>query len=155
MRCPRGTSLPLLEKALTAETDDCLLWPYAQINGYGQSGTRVHGTRIAHKIVCLLAHGEQPEGKEAAHKCGVRLCINPRHLYWATRVENMADMLGHHDPQTVYITSPKLTVDIVRAMRADWANGMRRRHIVAKYGVPKPTVSKVLYRATWKRVRQP
>lgn len=32
--------------------------------------------------------------REAAHRCGNRLCCNPRHLYWATADENRRDRYG-------------------------------------------------------------
>lgn len=69
------------------EGDDCLLWPFTKnARGYG-TVTYARGYTAA-AAMCELAHGNRPEGKQSAHSCGVRLCVNPRHLRWATRSEN-------------------------------------------------------------------
>lgn len=36
----------------------------------------------------------RPKGKEACHKCDNKRCINPNHLWWGTRSENMQDMVS-------------------------------------------------------------
>lgn len=46
------------------------------------------------RLVCEEAYGPPPTSKhEAAHKryCNNDFCINPEHVYWATRSENELD----------------------------------------------------------------
>jgi site-specific DNA-cytosine methylase len=95
-RVNEGEPLGFLESYISHATDECVLWPYAQFaSGYGSVEFEGRTTRV-HRLMCELAHGEPPaENLDACHSCGVRLCINPQHLRWGTREENMADAIAH------------------------------------------------------------
>ena len=80
------------EAMLLVETDECILWPYTVSAGYGQ--VWVDGIYIGvHVLACTRTFGACPPDKqEVAHWCRrQKACFNPRHLRWATYVENMAD----------------------------------------------------------------
>ena len=83
-------------RVLTARTTDhCVLWPFTvNSKGYGQLGVNGKSTSV-HVLACEQAHGPRPEGKQVAHSCGVKRCINQRHLRWATQSENEADKVLH------------------------------------------------------------
>jgi len=78
--------------------NNCIQWPFARFySGYGKIAIKGKTTH-AHRYICILAHGEPPDGKtDAAHNCGNGHmgCVNPNHLRWATRKENMDDCLKH------------------------------------------------------------
>jgi hypothetical protein len=46
----------------------------------------------AHRFAWVLAFGEIPYPLWVLHKCDVRCCVNPDHLYLGTQMENMGDM---------------------------------------------------------------
>jgi len=76
------------------KTGDCWLWTGCVTTfGYGfyrwkKPNKMVH----THRIAWELEHGPIPEGMHVLHKCDVRPCCNPAHLWLGTHQENMADM---------------------------------------------------------------
>ena len=66
----------ILGTVLLASQRDCLIWPFGDKDHPVVWWNGISHT--AHMIVCLLAHGEPPEGKPyALHMCGNTRCVNP------------------------------------------------------------------------------
>jgi hypothetical protein len=95
----RGSAKEFLyEVVMKYEGDDCLTWQfYRAPHGYGKIGFG-NKTFNVHRVVCELAHGKPPTCNHyALHSCGNGHlgCCSPKHLYWGTQKENMADAIRH------------------------------------------------------------
>lgn len=120
----RGQARQFILDHINHKGEDCLIWPFAR-NAKGYPDVRFKGMEhmLAHRVMCVLAHGEPPHAKmDAAHSCGKgqQGCINPRHLSWKFRVDNHADKQLH---------GTQLWGDQVH-----WAKLTREQAWVAKYG---------------------
>ncbi len=150
---PYGAPLAFIQQAVASATDRCIVWPYARTGkGYGKLyvGGKLHG---AHRLALELAAGPPPaRGMTAAHApsiCHNRLCVNPRHLRWATQAENHADKVedGTHNRGERQHASKLTTADVL-AIYVDRRRG-RGVQMAAEYGVTPAAISGIRRGRTW------
>lgn len=76
---------------------ECWLWTGSCfVDGYGMI-TKAIGckTARAHRVSWYLANGRMPERSECVcHKCDVRNCVNPAHLFLGSHEDNMRDAVS-------------------------------------------------------------
>lgn len=139
----------------------CWLWTGAVINsGYGTFGigSRSNGTKrniLTHRYALETKLAQAiPDGMCALHKCDVKLCVNPDHLYLGTYAENTNDALVRG--KMVFTPNKgeangraKLTPGDVRNIRA---SRQGRTQLAKKYGVTPSLISSIIYRRTWGHV---
>lgn len=78
------------------KTDTCWLWNLS-ISAGGYGVFRIPGTKkcsTAHRVSYLIHKGPIPEGLLICHKCDVRHCVNPDHLFAGSAKRNMQDMVN-------------------------------------------------------------
>jgi len=135
---------------LDHQGDNCLLWPFCCCTpGYG-SFTHKKTHYLAHRFMCEKTHGPAPEGYHAAHSCGNRRCVNPRHLSWKSPSANQLDRRQHG---TAMIQQNKLTKLQARQIRQ--LKGIETTpETAAKYGVTESNVRHIQDGKTWRDDRK-
>lgn len=149
----KGKAPAFIKVAAEYDAPDCLLWPYAK-GGGGSGHLRIRGRDYtAHRLVCILVHGEAPTPKhEVAHSCGNGHlgCCNPQHLRWATHRENESDKLEHGTRiRGSSHASSKLTECDVIAIRKLRSDGKPLGEIAETYGVSISLISMIHSRKVW------
>ena len=138
------------EKYTPCPVRGCWMWEGSVSgNGYGQIGEN-YKVFSSHRISYELHVGPIPAGMFVLHKCDVKTCVNPEHLFLGTQADNVADMKnkgrcnkGEDRPQA------KLTEANVIAIRADTRP---QRKIAEEYEVDQALIWKVKHRKAWSHV---
>lgn len=135
----------------------CWLW-LGRINqdGYGHISVRRSRWDRAHRIAWAEARGPIPTGLFVCHKCDVRSCVNPDHLFLGTNQDNVDDMIakGRKAPTPSHCLFPnkphkqhsKLTEEQILAIRSDPRGASV---IAAEYGIVQQHVSKIRLLQRW------
>lgn len=100
---PRKTRRgPVTEAWLEARVEfdtngGCWLWAGKRgPNGYAYGAIWCDGKRKTaslHRVAYSVFHGPIPDGMLVLHRCDVRSCLNPAHLFLGTQADNMTDMV--------------------------------------------------------------
>ena len=135
----------------------CWIWLGAINNGYGEVWRRVKKVRKrkrAHRLSYELFKGSIPDGLCVCHKCDVRLCVNPDHLFLGTTAENTADMVAkNRQAKGERNAHSKLTESDVRAIRKSYADGEADTvELAQRYSVSDVLVSMVVRKKIWRHV---
>lgn len=79
------------EKSTPCPPSGCWLWEGGvNPSGYGVLGI-VGRNQRAHRVSFEEFHGPIPDGMQVLHRCDVKSCVNPNHLYAGTSQDNAND----------------------------------------------------------------
>lgn len=144
------------EKVRVDLVSGCWIWSAStKRNGYGQIGIggKRAGMREAHRVSWMLHRGEIPAGAFVLHRCDVKTCVNPDHLFLGTQLDNIRDMdakgrrrVVAHSGERHY--AAKLTADQISAICSD---GRSQVAIARDYGISQSQVSRIKLGRTWRQ----
>jgi hypothetical protein len=126
----------------------CWLWTgNTNASGYGTIYVD-HKSRLAHRVA-YETWRSSPGDNLVCHKCDVRSCLNPDHLFLGDHAANKADSVSkrRHKNPTIRLTE----ADVV-AIRDARADGERVKSIAARYGVARVTVHHIICGLRWAHV---
>ena len=128
----------------------CQIW----LGGVSRQGYGVmrlnRKTETTHRIIWRRTFGKIPKGKYVLHRCDVRCCVNPDHLFLGTHLENVQDMMrkGRHvRPPPEF----KLFARDCETIAQMYASGESMRSIGRQFGVHHGTISTILKERDWSR----
>lgn len=137
--------------------DACWNWLAFTNHGYGVFKVMLDGAWrgvAAHRFAYEVAFGAIPLGSRhehcVCHRCDNRACVNPKHLFLGSQVENIQDRNAKaRTARGMAMPHRKLTPDLVKAIRGLHDGGVSHRRIAAQVGVGKSTVGDVLDGKKW------
>lgn len=147
----RGEAADTFRAFLAIEDDRCIFWPWGRASdGYGQIKWKGEMTRT-HRVACTMRHGPKPAGREVAHSCRNILCMNYRHLRWATPFENAQDRIQHGTSgKGEACGTSKLTRSEVKAIVNEYrTTPMTQRDVASKWGISQTHVSQLHLGKRW------
>lgn len=153
-----GTILVPLEQRFWAKvrkTGTCWIWTGCVMsNGYGSITDRARATRspsvLVHRLSWELAYGDVPRGLCVLHRCDVRVCVRPDHLFLGTLADNCRDRTAKgRTAKSEDNRHAKLRPEDVISIRAAAREGCSERILARRYGVNHSTIHRIATRQSW------
>jgi hypothetical protein len=135
---------------IKVDDNDCWLFQgKLRANGYGV--IKFEGReRSAHHVYFLVFKGPIKEGLLACHKCDVRNCVNPSHIFWGTHDDNQKDMkVKGRSAKGVRNGMNKLSENQVKDILSLKNKSVTQREIAKKFNVTQAMVSRIWLKKAW------
>lgn len=138
----------------------CWLWVGClDNNGYGRL-SRCDRVLYAHRMSYLKYNGEIPQNMEVCHRCDVKRCCNPDHLFLGTHSDNIKDMYSKGKGNTGGYTLPafegsknpnaKLKEEDIDRIKDLFDEGYRQKYIAEMFNITQGHVSSIINNKKWK-----
>jgi hypothetical protein len=132
-----------LSNIIVKGPDDCWLWTGAISSGYGKFSIQ-HISYLAHRVSYMLFKGPITKDKLILHKCNIRACCNPNHLYEGTDGDNTTDKMSSC-PTSLGICQTKLYESDIKQIRDIYKDGIYSLAEIGRiFKISAPTVRKVV-----------
>lgn len=152
-------------------------WPWLRGKSYGYGSFAIYYPKekrvrsfVASRVSLFIAKGmkRRHRGMHALHSCDFKSCVNPRHLFWGTQLDNVADRVkkgrtakglqsgrytkpestlrGERHPRATI--SEQTAIEVLRRFRC----GLRPVQIYRALNLTKATVHLICSRASWRHL---
>lgn len=143
------------QNTLLPNDNGCMLW-IGIINklGYGTMA-KCMGYNTIHRYSYFLHYGEFNKKLHVLHKCDIRNCVAPDHLFLGTHQDNMNDMIKKgrlNNRNGENASNIKLTKIQVSEIRKRLANGDTHISIANDFKVHKTTITAINIGRNWKEL---
>lgn len=133
-------------------TEGCWLW-HGKPHHSGYGNFSYNGTTMgAHQFAYERFVGPR-KGLHVLHKCDVKTCIRPDHLFLGTNTDNVKDKVEKdRQPKGEQVSIAKLTAPQVIEIRSLSKTGHGQRALGRRFGVNHSTIANILNGITWRHV---
>lgn len=110
---------------------------------------------LAHRMSYELFIGTIPKRLLVLHKCDIRNCVAPKHLYLGTDQDNVNDMIKrkrNFRSMGENNFNAKLTKTDIKEIRKLYKVGFVTRELAEIFDVSKNSISNILNQVTWKHI---
>lgn len=140
----------------------CLIWTgYTDKDGYAIAhfvDRKVKKNLKVHRLVYEQVNGKIPHGMLVCHRCDIRSCVNPDHLFVGTYADNVSDMWdkkrwkpGAQDNAGERNPNSKLSsVDVEKIIQMK-ADGAKTKQLSETFGVSKTQIQKIFSGKAWRK----
>ncbi len=138
--------LDFWNKVSKGSPSECWLWNgLVGTHGYGQF-TYNKKSIMTHRFSWFIHHGKMPD-LLVLHKCDVRRCVNPDHLFEGTHQDNSDDKIRKgRNPKTLP-GACKIDDDTVRLIRKLWVPyKLSMKKLALQLGLHIKTIETALYK---------
>jgi hypothetical protein len=147
--------IPFDHKYVPVTESGCWIWVAATTaDGYGSMSRSPGGPRrLAHRQSYAWKFGAIPPGMVVCHRCDVRCCVNPDHLFLGSSAENTADKVAkRRQARGSRFAHSRLDESKVEAILKSSEPCFV---LASRYGVTDSAISQVRLGNTWKHVPRP
>lgn len=151
------------ERTIPEPNSGCWLWLKSCRSGYGV--VKLDGEAYAHRLSWRACHGPIPRGMLVCHKCDVRACCNPDHLFLGTYKDNRvdADRKGRTAVKDRHpFRRPEIAAKVAGELNANatitseiakrvYLSPGSYREIARTFSISKAMVANIRTRVSWRR----
>lgn len=135
-------------KYIIEPNSSCWLWTDSlHSQGYGLLWIAGAKKAYAHRLSYEHFVGPVAAGQYVLHRCDVRSCVNPSHLFVGSHAENMLDMARKERAR-----STTLSAAAIREIGTRTAAGESQSEIARRYGVSRSAIWRIVHGLAWTHV---